>query len=82
MGLVGVWEPESYIHHLYVDARFQRQGVGTALLDALEGGLPKPWRLKCVQANHQALAFYQASGFKAIEAGQGRHGAYVLMEKR
>lgn len=82
MGLVGVWEPESFVHHLYVDVRFQRQGVGTVLLDALEGWLPKPWRLKCVQANHQALAFYHASGFRAIEAGQGRHGAYVLMEKR
>jgi GNAT superfamily N-acetyltransferase len=36
VGLLSVYVPESFIHHVYVDPEFERQGVGTALLSSLE----------------------------------------------
>ncbi len=35
VGLLSAYVPESFIHHVYVDPEFERQGVGTALLDRL-----------------------------------------------
>lgn len=81
-GFVSVWEPESFLHHLYVDRRFQRQRVASVLLESLEDWLPKPWRLKCVQSNHGAMAFYRQNGWKAVATGRGKHGRYRVMEKR
>ena len=69
LGFVGVWRPEAFLHHLYVRADAQRQGVGRALLLALREHLPRPWQLKCLDANTRALAFYQALGW--LEAGRG-----------
>jgi GNAT superfamily N-acetyltransferase len=79
-GFISVWEPESFVHHLYVDPRFQAQGVGTSLLDSLHVWLPRPWTQKCVDANISALAFYLARGWKVIGSGDGEHGSYSLLE--
>ncbi len=79
-GLISVWVPESFIHHLYVDRQFQRQGVGKALLESLRPWLPPPWRLKCGTANCQALQFYRAQGWKHVETAIGRRGPYHLLE--
>lgn len=79
-GFISVWRPQSFIHHLYVDPRFQRQGVGTALLASLADWLPEPWTLKCVAANSLALAFYSARGWKPIETGVSENGRYILLE--
>ncbi len=35
VGLLSAYVPESFIHHVYVDPEFERQGVVTALLDRL-----------------------------------------------
>src|ERR1700740_1090835 len=67
VGLLSVYVPESFIHHVYVDPEFERQGVGTALLSSLETWLPLPWRLKCVIANTSARTFYAGHGW--IEVG-------------
>ncbi|WP_080410222.1 GNAT family N-acetyltransferase [Burkholderia ubonensis] len=34
-GFVSVWEPDHFIHHLYVDRSHHRRGIGRALLRAL-----------------------------------------------
>src|SRR4026207_2322771 len=34
-GFVSVWEPEGFIHHLYVRSGSRGKGIGEALLDAL-----------------------------------------------
>jgi GNAT superfamily N-acetyltransferase len=79
-GFISIWEPAAFIHHLYVDALYKRRGVGTALLGSLDDWLPKPWRLKCVETNTSAYAFYCARGWHLIDRGHGVHGSYLLLE--
>lgn len=81
-GFIAVWEPEQFIHHLHVDPRCARRGVGSALLYALPGWGTTPYRLKCLCHNLAALAFYRACGFAELGTGQAQDGAYVLLESR
>ena len=82
VGLLSVWVPESFIHHVYVDPEFERQGVGTALLSSLETWLPLPWHLKCVIANTSARAFYATHGWIEVGSGNSDQGPFVLLERR
>ena len=79
-GLISVWEPEQFIHHLYVRSDCKRQGIGHALLASLDSWLPKPWTLKCNQENHPALDFYRALGWRQRKRGTNDAGAYLLLE--
>lgn len=81
LGFVSVYEAESFIHHLYVARRCQRQGVGTALLKSLEAWVPMPWYLKCVTRNEMALAFYLARGWVEESRADGPEGPYVLLKR-
>jgi len=80
-GFVSVWEPEAFIHHLYVRNESRRKGIATQLLDSLATRLPKPWKLKCVRANDVALAFYLAHGWLEVSSGIGEDGPYAVLEK-
>lgn len=79
-GLISVWEPEQFIHHLYVRQDCKRQGIGRALLASLESWLPKPWTLKCNQENATALKFYRALGWQPRARGENEAGAYLLLQ--
>jgi len=81
-GFVSVWEADAFIHHLYVRTGSRQRGIGRQLLDSLGSRLPKPWRLKCVCANDDALAFYLRQGWLEISSGVGEDGPYVVLEKR
>jgi len=81
LGFVSVYEPESFVHHLYVAANCQGQGVGTALLQSLKAWVPRPWYLKCVEGNCNALAFYCSRGWVEETRAQGPEGTYVLLKK-
>lgn len=75
------------VRAVYVDPGAARRGIGSALLDALEGaareaGLPSIH----LEASMNAVPFYLARGWRAVEAG--RHATLagvelecVLMEK-
>lgn len=80
LGFISVWLQESFVHHLYVIPGQQRIGTGTALLESLLPWLPLPYRLKCLEENHAALAFYRKHGW--IEQGRGSDalGDYLVME--
>ena len=78
-GFVSVWTAESFIHHLYVDAAFRRSGVGSELLASLHNWLPRPWKLKCVTANSEAMAFYLSLGWVSEKTENGPDGEYHLM---
>ncbi len=80
-GFVSVWEPDSFVHHLYVAAAHRKRGIGSALLAALESSLPRPYRLKCAEANTTALAFYAKQGWREVGPGHGEEGPYLLLEK-
>lgn len=81
IGLMSVWEANRFVHNLYVASSHQGKGVGTQLLDSLEGWLPRPWQLKCVTANTRAIGFYRTKGWKLIETSTGEDGPYFLLEK-
>ncbi len=79
-GFMSVWEPDHFIHHLYVHRQHHRRGIGRALLRALPGWPAMRYRLKCLRANVSALAFYGACGFAEIGAGSAEDGEYLLLE--
>jgi len=76
VGFISVWTPAHFIHHLYVDAAYQRLGIGTLLIDHALRRIGRPAGLKCVERNTRALAFYRAKGWRLVEHGEddlGRH---------
>lgn len=75
-GFVSVWVADRFIHHLYVLPRFQRQGVGSALLRACVAGYGLPLSLKCDLCNLRARRFYAHKGWVATETGTGDHGPW------
>ncbi|AIY41049.1 acetyltransferase [Collimonas arenae] len=79
-GFIAIWEPDHFIHHLYVVPSQQRRGVGRALLAALPGWPVQKYSLKCLLLNHVAATFYRANGF--VEAGreEGEDGEYAVFE--
>lgn len=80
LGFVSVWEPESFIHHLFVATSAQGMGVGRRLLASLLPWLPLPHRLKCAEPNASALAFYRKLGWIEIARGESSDGCYRLLE--
>lgn len=80
VGFLSVWEPESFIHHLYVDVSHQRAGIGKKLLSEALERYAKPMRLKCVAENRAALEFYFRSGWKEVGRGESDEGLYLLLE--
>ena len=59
----------SYIDRLYVDPEFQRQGVGTALIQDAREKHPTGLQLVTHQQNRRACEFYEKRGFKPIKYG-------------
>ncbi|RYD19560.1 MAG: N-acetyltransferase, partial [Verrucomicrobiaceae bacterium] len=80
LGFISVWSKEHFVHHLYVTPDQQRCGTGSALLRSLRSWLPLPYRLKCLEENHAALAFYRRHGWAELERGTDTLGDYLLME--
>ncbi|XGA71752.1 GNAT family N-acetyltransferase [Chitinibacter sp. SCUT-21] len=80
LGFIAVFEPESFIHHLYIAPRAQRRGVGTKLLAALPGWGERNHQLKCLKNNERALVFYQSCQFQIVGEGSGEDGDYWLLQ--
>lgn len=81
LGFLSVWEPDKFIHHLYVRGDSRDRGIGKALLSFLSTQLPTPWKLKCLAANGEALAFYAGQGWKKVSSDVGEEGPYFVLEK-
>ncbi|RUL72166.1 GNAT family N-acetyltransferase [Dyella choica] len=79
-GFISVWEPDHFIHHLYVDRLHFRRGIGRALLHALPGWPTTRYGLKCLRQNESALAFYQACCFTEVGMGTADDGEYLLLQ--
>jgi GNAT superfamily N-acetyltransferase len=79
-GFVSAYEPDNFIHHLYVDTMFQNQGVGAMLLKAMLEKLKHPVRLKCLQQNKAGVAFYERNGFVQKEKGVSLEGIFIVFE--
>ncbi len=78
-GLISLWEPDCFIHMLYIDKEWQGRGVGSALLRALPGWLNNTYRLKCFVQNKRAKGFYLKHGFKVTGTGGSPEGEYEVL---
>ena len=76
-GFAAVWEPDAFIHHLYVDPAMHRRGAGRALIAALAQMCSKPLELKCQINNRPAMAFYRRLGFQTADSGISEIGPWV-----
>lgn len=80
VGFISIWLPDNFVHHLYVDERYQNRNIGTALLKAAIAKVGLPIRLKCELNNAKAVSFYEWKGFIEKERGQTVNGEYILFE--
>lgn len=80
VGFISIWMPNTFIHHLYIDQKYQGKGLGTQLLKAAIAQTNLPLSLKCLEDNTKAVAFYRKKGFIEKERGPSDHGNYILFE--
>ncbi|MBB3426363.1 ribosomal protein S18 acetylase RimI-like enzyme [Rhizobium sp. BK312] len=78
-GFAAIWEPDDFIHMLYILPAFQGRGAGKALLAALPDWPARRYRLKCLVKNIRAMAFYRMLGFEIIGDGASPEGDYKEM---
>ena len=76
-GFASVWEPDAFIHHLYVDPAMHRRGIGRALIAGLVEICNKPLELKCQTNNKPAMAFYRRLGFQTADSGVSDMGPWI-----
>ncbi len=77
-GFASIWEPDAFIHHLYVDPAMHRRGIGRALIAALvEICGEKILELKCQTNNKPAMAFYRRLGFQTADSGVSDMGPWI-----
>jgi len=67
VGFVVVIKQQQWLSQLFVDATYQNQGIGSALLDKCKAICPQGLELHTLQANIRACAFYERHGFKACK---------------
>lgn len=65
-GFIAVPQGERVINHLFIDPRYYRQGIGTALLRHTLAMLCGPVVLTCASRNTVARAFYEHNGWQAV----------------
>jgi GNAT superfamily N-acetyltransferase len=80
LGFISVWEPDRFVHHLYIAPDQQRRGIGKRLLESLSTWLPLPYQLKCKARNEPACAFYRKNGWVETGRGTDEQGEYLVLE--
>ncbi|MDE1993867.1 MAG: GNAT family N-acetyltransferase [Rhizobiaceae bacterium] len=78
-GFMSLWEPDDFIHMLYILPDYQGRGAGKALLAALPQWPQRRYRLKCLVRNTRAIAFYRSLGFEIVGDGASPEGDYKDM---
>lgn len=79
VGFASVFEPDSFLHNLFVHPAFQRCGVGRALLAACGKHFTAMGTLKCLKANQSAQRFYLSQGWAIQAEVKEETGNYFLM---
>jgi ribosomal protein S18 acetylase RimI-like enzyme len=77
VGFASVWEPDCFLHHIYVDPEMLRRGIGRALIAAAISSCEKPLELKCQTNNKPAMAFYRRLGFIGADTGVSDMGPWL-----
>lgn len=78
VGFISLWMADQFVHHLYIDEKYQNQNIGSLLLDEAIKIMDFPIKLKCLMRNENAVKFYEKKGFTPLEKGVSTHGEYIL----
>ena len=78
VGFISLWMPNNFIHHLYIDEKYQHQKIGSKLLEEAIQLMDSPITLKCLANNTKAIDFYTRKGFIQTETGKSAQGEYIL----
>ncbi|EGR3376104.1 GNAT family N-acetyltransferase [Vibrio parahaemolyticus] len=79
LGFISIWEPDNFIHHLFVSPSNLRSGVGLKLLDFAKQRYSN-LSLKCLTQNSNAIEFYRSQGFTIVETVDDGEESYHLMK--
>ena len=77
VGLVSIYRPDSFVHHLYVDPALHRRGIGRALLSLALARCGGHAELKCQEANREACLVYTRLGWRPVGWGWSTAGPWV-----
>lgn len=78
-GFVSLYEPQGFVHHLYVDPAVHGRGIGKALLAHAVAKAGGTATLKCQTRNEGALTFYRRLGWVEVAAGVSEFGEWVAL---
>lgn len=79
VGFASIWEPDSFLHNLFVHPDYLGRGIGKALLAHCARHFEERPTLKCLKANSHALGFYAAQGWVVLAEQDDPLGAYYLL---
>lgn len=80
IAFISLWEPDNFIHYLFVNPLYQSKGIGLQLITHLSEVYGRPLGLKCLSANANAIRFYKKNGFHEIYRGISAEGEYIYFE--
>jgi len=78
-GFISIWEPDGFIHSIYVKSDFRGLGAGRRLIEEAVKICGLPLTLKCMTANMPSVGFYLSQGWKIAEEAMGDGGPYYRM---
>lgn len=78
IGFISIWEPDSFVHHLFVSPQWLKCGVGLQLLNLAKQRYSE-LSLKCLTQNSNATDFYRSQGFRVVETVDNGRESYHLM---
>ncbi len=78
-GFASIWEPDHFLHNLFVHPDHFRKGIGRALIGHCMPCFGGHAALKCLKSNAGAHAFYLHLGWRVAESGESPEGPYFLM---
>ena len=81
VGFVSIWEPDNFLHNLFVHPSFLRRRVGKTLLMSCDKYFSGTPTLKCLKANESASQFYLSQGWSVRHEADGPDGRYLLMAR-
>ena len=79
VGFASIWEPDHFIHYLFVSPNARRKKIGSTIVSSLAEIYGVPLSLKCLVKNKVGMAFYRATGWQKAANGSCDDGDYELL---
>lgn len=81
VGFISIYSQDNFIHNLFIDPKYQRQGVGSKLLLFAEVQLSRPTTLKVAIDNLKVCPFYEKYGYYKVAKFDKAPKPYILYKK-